>query len=82
MDILMLDLRMPILNGLETFLFLKEKGIALPTIIVTAYADTENNALEKLKAYCVNGILNKPFDPESLIKILNDLVEDPEKVCY
>ena len=81
-DILMLDLRMPILNGLETFLFLKEKGIALPTIIVTAYADTENNALEKLKAYCVNGILNKPFDPESLIKILNDLVEDPEKVCY
>ncbi len=81
-DILMLDLRMPILNGLETFLLLKEKGIALPTIIVTAYADVENNTLEKLKSYCVNGILNKPFDPESLIKILNDLVEDPEKVCY
>jgi len=79
-DILVLDLRMPILNGLETFLSLKKDGIALPTIIVTAYADAEGNALKKLKAHCVNGILNKPFDPESLINILNNLVEDPEKV--
>ena len=81
-DILILDLRMPILNGLETFLLMKEKGIALPTIIVTAYADAENNTLDKLKSYCVNGIINKPFDPGALIKILNDLVKDPEKVCY
>jgi len=81
-DILILDFRMPILNGLETFLSLKEKGIALPTIIVTAYGDVENSALEKLKGYCVNGILNKPFDPGNLINILNDLVEDPMKVCY
>ena len=81
-DILILDLRMPILNGLETFLLLKEKGVALPTIIVTAYADSEYNTLEKLKSFCVNGILNKPFDPKILINIINDLVEDPEKVCY
>ena len=81
-DILMLDLRMPILNGLETFMSLREKGIALPTIIVTAYADVENKALEKLKSYCINGILCKPFDPESLIHILNELVEDPQKICY
>lgn len=81
-DILILDLRMPILNGLETFLLMKKKGIAIPTIIVTAYTDIENNTLEKLKAYCVSGIISKPFDPEILIQILNDLVEDPEKVCY
>jgi two-component system, NtrC family, response regulator HydG len=81
-DILILDLRMPILSGLETFMLMKEKGISIPTIIVTAYADIENKTLERLKAYCVNGILNKPFDPESLINILNELVEDPEKVCY
>jgi two-component system response regulator HydG len=81
-DILILDLRMPILNGLETFLLLKEKGITLPTIIVTAYADVEADALEKLKEYCVNGILRKPFDPEDLISILNDLVDDPKKICY
>jgi AmiR/NasT family two-component response regulator len=61
---------------------LKEKGEALPTIIITAYADSENNTIEKLRSFCVNGILNKPFDPEKLIKILNELVDDPEKVCY
>lgn len=80
-DILILDLRMPILNGLETFLSLKEKGMDLPTIIVTAYADIEVNTLEMLKEYCVNGILRKPFDPEDLIHILNELLNDPEKIC-
>jgi DNA-binding NtrC family response regulator len=81
-DILILDLRMPILNGLETFLLLKEKGISLPTIIVTAYAEEEANTLEKLKEYCVSGILRKPFDPADLINILNDLADDPKKICY
>jgi hypothetical protein len=42
----------------------------------------EGNTLEKLKEYCVNGILRKPFDPEDLISILNDLVDDPKKICY
>lgn len=81
-DVLILDLRMPILSGLETFLLMKKKGIAIPTIIVSAYTDIENDAMEKLKTYCVNGILSKPFDPEILLKILNELVEDPEKICY
>ncbi len=81
-DILILDLMMPILNGLETFLLMKEKGISIPTIIITAYADSENKTLERLKEHCINGILNKPFDPEILINILNELVENPGKVCY
>jgi DNA-binding response OmpR family regulator len=50
-DILILDIRMPILNGLEAFLLLKEKGIVLPTIIVTAYADMEIDTLKKFKEY-------------------------------
>jgi two-component system, NtrC family, response regulator HydG len=82
LDILILDLHMPILSGLETFLLMKERKKAIPTIIVTAYADVENSTLEKLKGYCVNGIINKPFDPESLIKIVNEIMEDPKKVCY
>ena len=81
-DILILDIRMPILNGLETFLLLKEKGITLPTIIVTAYADMEAHTLETLKELYVNGILRKPFDPGDLISILNDLVDNPKKICY
>jgi two-component system, NtrC family, response regulator HydG len=81
-DILILDLKMPILDGLETFLLLKEKGIILHTIIVTAYADMEMHAIDKLKEYCVNGILRKPIDPESLLKIIHKLVDDREKVCF
>ena len=45
------------------------------------YYDEASDALEKLKSYCVNSILNKPFNPEILIEILNDLVVDPKKIC-
>ena len=45
-DVLILDLRMPVLNGLETYIELKKAGHAVPTIIVTAFADEEKGALD------------------------------------
>jgi CheY-like chemotaxis protein len=37
-DVLILDLRMPVLTGLEAYQKLKAAGCTVPTIIVTAYA--------------------------------------------
>ena len=66
-DILILDLRMPLFNGLETYLELKKTGDHIPTIIITAFAEEENAALEKFRRMSVNEILKKPFDPNDLI---------------
>jgi CheY-like chemotaxis protein len=72
-DILILDLRMPILSGLETYLELKRTGHAIPTLIVTAYADEEAESIDKLRSLSVSGILRKPFDPRELLEAVERL---------
>lgn len=56
-DVLVLDIRMPVLNGLETYLELKNLGYSITTIIVTAYAMEEAAALDKLRSLSITGIL-------------------------
>jgi two-component system response regulator HydG len=72
-EVLILDLRLPILSGLETYLKLREMGHTMPTIIVTAYADEEAGAIDCLRSLAVSGILRKPFDPRELLKAVERL---------
>jgi DNA-binding response OmpR family regulator len=74
-DILILDLRMPVLSGVETYLELKRIGRTLPTIIVTAYEDEEADTIDRLRSMSVCGIMRKPFDPRALIKSVERLVQ-------
>lgn len=73
-DVLVLDLRMPFLNGLYVCLELKKMGRFLPTIIVTAHAEEESHAVRMLKAMPVAEILRKPFDPAWLLVRVNALL--------
>jgi two-component system response regulator HydG len=67
-DILILDLRLPILSGLETYLELKRTGHAVPTLIVTAYLEDYADDVDRLRALSVSGVLTKPFDPRELLE--------------
>ena len=62
-DYLVLDLRLPVLSGLEVYLELKKQGRAVPTVIVTGYAVEEAESIAALRAMNVTGCLVKPFDP-------------------
>ncbi len=73
-DVLILDLRMPLLNGLEVCLELRRTGRALPTIIVTAYAEQERDVLDTLETLSVVGVLTKPFDPRQVIELIEKCV--------
>lgn len=70
-NVLILDLQMPILNGLETCLRLKELGIFVPTIIVTAFAEEEKKAIDNICLTPVCSLLKKPFDPKDLIDAID-----------
>lgn len=72
---LILDLRMPVLDGLETYSRLKAEGFTVPTIIVTAYADQEPEAMEELNRLAVTGILRKPFEPSKIVEALRKIRE-------
>lgn len=75
-DVLILDLQMPILNGLEVYLKLEQKGCSLPTIIVTAFATEEADALNTLRSVYETGILTKPFDPKSLLDTIEKFIKN------
>jgi two-component system response regulator HydG len=78
-DILILDLRLPILNGLETYLELKRIGRAVPTLIVTAYFDDYADEVNRLRSLSISGILRKPFDPRDLLVAVERLAHTTRK---
>ena len=64
---LILDLRLPLLSGLEVYLKLKEAGTPAPTVFVTGYADDGSEALREATGFG-RGLLLKPFDPADLLR--------------
>jgi len=72
-DVLLLDLRMPLLGGLEVCAELRKSGNSVPTIIVTAYAKEDSDELDALRTLSVTGILTKPFDPNILLDALRNI---------
>jgi CheY-like chemotaxis protein len=63
-DCLLLDVRMPVLSGLEVYLRLKRAGRLVPTLLVTGHAADEEVQQLRLLA---QGLLIKPFDPAVLL---------------
>jgi DNA-binding response OmpR family regulator len=74
-DILILDLKLPVLSGLEVYLTLKKHDRVVPTIIVTAYTVEEADNIDRLRAMSVSGCFVKPFDPEDLLEAIRFIME-------
>jgi DNA-binding response OmpR family regulator len=72
-DLILLDLRMPLLDGLETLRHLRQIGDDTPVIIVTAYG-TVPDAVEAMKLGAID-LLSKPLTPVDLRRVVSDVVE-------
>jgi DNA-binding NtrC family response regulator len=70
---ILMDYKMPGLNGLETLVELKCVQVKTPVIIMTAFGTTET-AIEAMKLGAYDYLL-KPFDTEELKRIVADAVE-------
>lgn len=65
-DLILLDLQMPRMNGLELVQELFLAGIKTPVFFVSAFLD-EGTRASIAESGCV-GILEKPFEPEEIVK--------------
>jgi len=72
-DLILLDYKMPGLNGLETLVEIKRAQIKTPVIVMTAYGTTET-AIEAMKLGAYDYLL-KPFDTEGLKRLADDALE-------
>jgi len=64
-DLVITDYLMPITNGMELLLAIRQSHLNLPVLIMTAYADT-SLVLEAFKNGC-SGFVEKPFSRDQLI---------------
>ena len=89
-DIILMDIKMPLMNGVETYKMIKKIRPETVVIMMTAYTmeDLVQEALEE-GAY---GIIHKPFDMERMLNLVEEaretkngalilLVDDDEATC-
>lgn len=76
-DLVLLDIRMPDMNGLEVLDALHSKFPDLPVLLFTAQPDM-NSAVEALRRGAIDYLL-KPLNPQTLINRTQDILIQGEK---
>ncbi|MFP4363732.1 MAG: sigma-54-dependent transcriptional regulator [Spirochaetia bacterium] len=72
-DIIILDLKMPGMNGMELLAWITEQGLQAEVIMISAHGDVQD-AVQAMKLGA-NDYIVKPFDPEELVLRLNRISE-------
>jgi CheY-like chemotaxis protein len=75
-DLVLLDLNMPVRSGWDTFERLSQEHPLLPVVIVTA----RPNQLFLARAAGVGALLEKPLDIPELLQTIRDLLDEPAEV--
>ncbi len=87
-DMVLMDIKMPVMDGVETYRKVKEIAPAMPVIMVTAYA-VEDLIREALREGAF-GALKKPLDFDKLFKLIKRatpngelilVVDDDKNLC-
>lgn len=77
-DLILLDLLLPEIEGMEILKVIKSKGITSEVIIITGYA-TVQTAVEAMKLGAADYI-SKPFNPEELIIVINKVIKHADLI--
>ncbi len=72
-DLLLLDLRMPGIGGLQVIEVLRRRGSRVPILMISGYGSVET-AVESLRLGA-DDFLTKPVDPEELIRRVKELLD-------
>lgn len=76
-DLILSDLRLPDHDGIDLLKWMNDKGIDIPLIIMTGYADIQS-AVQAMKLGARDYIA-KPVNPEELLKKMTETLNEKEK---
>ncbi|MEJ2430711.1 MAG: FAD-dependent oxidoreductase [Deltaproteobacteria bacterium] len=76
-QLMLLDIKMPEMDGVEVLKRSKDMRPELPVVMMTAYATVET-AVEAMKIGALDYLM-KPFDPETLVPLVVKLYENLER---
>jgi CheY-like chemotaxis protein len=69
-DLILMDIKMPVMDGYTAVKLIREKNAIVPIIAQTAYIDDKEKAIE-CGCSC---FISKPFDKKSLFKVLREFI--------
>jgi len=72
-DVVLLDMRMPEMSGIQVLETLREAGAAMPIVMLTTSRD-ESDVIQSLQRGA-SGYLLKDMEPDDLITALDDIVQ-------
>jgi len=81
-DILLLDMKLPQSNGLEIYRHIKPLQPNLVTIIMTGYEEEMRELIDQTLSENAHTCLTKPFDFESLNKLLDEIITAKKEGRY
>ncbi len=76
-DLLVTDIEMPEMSGLDLYKSISEQNINIPVIVMTAYG-SKNVVVELMRMGC-SEYLDKPFPPEELVDRIIQIFEEIDK---
>ena len=69
---MLLDMRMPGINGAELLMLMTAEDIQVPVIVMAAFPDYEEEELKQFPN--VKRLFHKPFYPEEMLAAIHDIV--------
>jgi CheY-like chemotaxis protein/HPt (histidine-containing phosphotransfer) domain-containing protein len=77
-EIIILDVMMPHLTGWQVLQSLRSAQVKTPVLMLTAKG--EESDIDRAKELGATHFLKKPFDPTELVRVLRQMIPDPEMV--
>ena len=78
--VILCDIRMPKVNGVECIQFIREQAPGIPIVVITGYPDTEL-ASDLLKKG-VKEFLVKPVEKEKLLAVVDGLISAGKEINF
>ena len=78
-DIISIEMRLPVLNGLETYLAIREINLQAVAIMMTGYRQVIAGLVEEALRNHAYACLHEPLDIEELLRLVEEIGERKRK---
>ena len=72
-NLIFIDMKLPIINGLETYLSIKEINPEVVAIMMTGYRQEMNDLVQQALENNAYICLEKPFDMDDILQLISDI---------
>jgi two-component system chemotaxis response regulator CheY len=73
-DLVLADINMPVMNGVELVDNMAASGLIETTPVIIISTERSETRIQELKAKGVSAYLNKPFTPENVRAVIDDVL--------